>query len=48
MGNASRPRQYNTCGPIIGEAARFIKFRQVNNIDQLLWNDAVTIPRSLR
>jgi hypothetical protein len=33
---------------IMGEAARFIKFRQVSNIDQRLWNDAVTIPRSLR
>jgi len=41
-------RQGNTCGPIMGEAARFIKFLQVSNIDQRLWNDAVTIPRSLR
>jgi hypothetical protein len=41
-------RQGNTCGPIMGEAARFIKFRQVSNIDQRLWNDAVTFQRLLR
>src|ERR1700730_1206287 len=33
---------------IMGEAARFVKFRHVSNIDHRLWNDAVTIPRSLR
>jgi hypothetical protein len=42
-GDASRPPaigKSNPCGLIVGEAARSIKFRQVSDINQRLWNDA--------